>query len=138
MAAIFAGSLLWWVGSIQAAEVQYQLSTHILDISQGRPASNVDIELYRLDREGKQETWRAVGQGTTDKDGRVKTFLEQQAGKDNAGIYKLKFLTQPYFKQQQQNSFYPFIEVVFQVDGSSHYHVPITLSNFGYSTYRGS
>ncbi|MFC0226011.1 hydroxyisourate hydrolase [Serratia aquatilis] len=137
LAAMIVGSFLC-TAPLQAAEVQYQLSTHILDISQGRPAANVDVELYRLDAAGKQENWQVVGKGTTDKDGRIKTFLEKQAGKDNAGIYKLKFLTQPYFKNQQQQSFYPFIEVVFQLDGSSHFHVPITLSNFGYSTYRGS
>lgn len=136
--AFFAGSFVLAMPALQAAEVQYQLSTHILDISQGRPVRDVTIELSRLTVQGEQETWQAVGKGITNKDGRIKTFLEQQAGKENSGIYKLKFLTMPYFKSQQQESFYPFVEVVFQIEGNTHYHVPITLSNFGYSTYRGS
>lgn len=72
----------------------------------------------------------------TDKDGRIKDFLKY--GTDNKGIYKLVFLTKPYFEAKGQKSFYPFIEVVFEIQSEDHFHVPLTLSPFGYSTYRGS
>ena len=64
--------------------------------------------------------------------------MKKQDGKDNSGIYKLTFHTSPYFKSLGQKSFYPFIEVVFELVDNEHYHVPITLSPFGYSTYRGN
>ncbi|MGL4860880.1 MAG: hydroxyisourate hydrolase [Enterobacteriaceae bacterium] len=124
--------------TIQAAETEYQLSTHILDISRGRPAEAVRVELSKLVKEGSKDNWQAVGDGVTDKDGRIKAFLPQVKDQDNSGIYKLRFLTLPYFTSQKQASFYPFVEVVFTIEGNSHYHVPITLSNYGYSTYRGS
>ncbi|CAK9884293.1 MAG: 5-hydroxyisourate hydrolase [Candidatus Erwinia impunctatus] len=133
--ALVAVIFLSAIGTAQAADVPYQLSTHILDIAKGMPAQNVEVELYQQD---VQETWHVVGKGITDKNGRISTFLPLQEGKDNHGVYKLKFMTQPYFKAQQQTSFYPYIEVVFQIEGNNHYHVPITLSNYGYSTYRGS
>ena len=84
------------------------------------------------------KSWAVVDRRTTDDNGRVKDFLEQKDGKDNTGIYKLTFLTAPYFEAQKQESFYPFIDVVFRIKDNSHYHVPITLSPYGYSTYRGS
>lgn len=74
----------------------------------------------------------------TDKNGRVSDFLPQTEGVDNAGVYKLKFFVAPYFESQQTETFYPFIEVVFEIKDDKHYHVPITLSAFGYSTYRGN
>ncbi len=69
--------------------------------------------------------------------GRIKDFIKQD-GKSHVGIYKLTFHTRPYFKKIGATSFYPFIEVVFELTDNEHYHVPITLSPFGYSTYRGN
>ncbi|MDX5481710.1 MAG: hydroxyisourate hydrolase [Hymenobacteraceae bacterium] len=74
----------------------------------------------------------------TDKNGRVGDYLPQGADASNKGIYKLVFLTSDYFSDRKVETFYPYIEVVFEISGNSHYHVPITLSPFGYSTYRGS
>lgn len=77
-----------------------------------------------------------VDEKVTDKNGRIPDFLPNSAS--NSGIYRLTYLVAPYFKKNKMESFYPFIEVVFELKGSSHYHVPITLSAYGYSTYRGN
>lgn len=117
-----------------AQEVKYQLSSHILDITQGKPAPDVKITLSKQD---KKENWKKIDEKLTDKNGRIPNFLKQE-GKDNTGIYKLTFYTEPYFEKAGQKSFYPFIEIVFELKDNEHYHVPITLSPFGYSTYRGN
>jgi 5-hydroxyisourate hydrolase len=113
----------------------FQLSSHILDISKGTPASGVPIRLEKLDADKK--TWSVIDEKVTDANGRISDFLSSEKA-DNKGIYKLTFLTADYFKSQNTNSFYPFIEVVFEIKDSKHYHVPITLSAYGYSTYRGN
>jgi hydroxyisourate hydrolase len=84
----------------------------------------------------KTNVWAFVEDKRTDKNGRVGDFLE--TSKTNVGVYKLTYFTSDYFKQQKSESFYPFIEVVFQMKDANYYHVPITLSLFGYSTYRGN
>lgn len=112
----------------------HQLSSHILDISTGRPATDVPVRLERLnERNGK---WVTVEEKRTDSNGRIKDFLDYK--KTETGVYKLTFLVADYFKQQKTDTFYPFIEVVFQIRDKEHYHVPITLSPYGYSTYRGN
>ena len=113
--------------------IQYQLSTHILDISQGKPASGVKIKLYQKNSENK---WYKIASGITDKNGRIANFLPQN--KDNSGTYKLSFETKEYFAKQNIKSIYPYVDVVFQIDGDSHYHIPITMSANGYATYRGN
>ncbi|MDP2161145.1 MAG: hydroxyisourate hydrolase [Flavobacterium sp.] len=112
----------------------YQLSSHILDISKGLPASGVTIQLEKMNEKNKK--WTFVDEKITDKNGRISDFLSSE--KNNNGIYKLTYFTSDYFKENNTESFYPFIEVVFQITDNSHYHVPITLSAFGYSTYRGN
>ena len=120
---------------IYAQETKYQLSSHILDITQGKPAPNVKISLSRQDKNGK---WEIIDEKFTDENGRIKNFLKEEKGVNHQGIYKLTYYTAPYFKGLGQESFYPFIEVVFELKDNNHYHVPITLSPFGYSTYRGN
>ncbi|WP_439506183.1 hydroxyisourate hydrolase [Sediminibacterium sp.] len=117
-----------------AQESKFQLSSHILDISTGKPVSGVKIT---LSKRVSKDNWMLIEERNTDANGRVKDFLRQD-GKDNAGVYKLTFHTNPYFKKLKQQSFYPFIEVVFELVDNEHYHVPITLSAFGYATYRGN
>lgn len=117
-----------------AQQPSYQLSSHILDVSTGLPAAGVPVKLERLD--SKNKTWLSVDQKKTDENGRIKDFLE--ANKFEKGIFKLTFLIADYFKQKNTASFYPFIEVVFEIKDDKHYHVPITLSPYGYSTYRGN
>ena len=122
-----------YLGIVQ--EVKYQLSSHILDINKGEPARNVKISLYKQD---KHQNWVLVDEKYTDNNGRIKNFLKEEAKKTNEGIYKLTYHTAPYFEKLNQKTFYPFIEVVFQIKDQQHYHVPITLSPYGYSTYRGN
>ena len=130
-------SLMPLLGFAQQTPPASQLSTHILDINRGQSAPGVTVRLEQYDP--AQKTWRAVAEKQTDAAGRIGDFLPTagQAGAQQ-GIFKLTFLTKPYFAAKQQQSFYPYIEVVFELTDGAHYHVPITLSAFGYSTYRGS
>ncbi|MGQ2119053.1 hydroxyisourate hydrolase [Ornithobacterium rhinotracheale] len=118
-----------------AQQAKYQLSSHILDIIQGKPAPGVKIQLSKRASDG---TWKVVDEKTTDQNGRIKDFLKEGANVDNRGIYKLTYFTLPYFQSLGQDTFYPFVEVVFEIKDKNHYHVPITLSPYGYSTYRGN
>lgn len=113
---------------------QFQLSSHILDISKGSPAAGVKIALMKQEANGN---WKAIDEKFTDANGRIKDFLPQK-GSQHRGIYKLVFFTKPYFEKQNIKSFFPFVEVVFELNDDEHYHIPITLSPYGYSTYRGS
>lgn len=118
----------------QKKEVTYQLSSHILDVSKGMPAPGVTIKLEKFN--DAKKTWTSVEEKVTDKNGRVPDFLPND--KSNLGIYKLTYYTSDYFKKMNTESFYPWVEVVFQITNADHYHVPITLSAYGYSTYRGN
>ena len=120
------------VSTIGYSQEKFQLSTHILDISKGQGASNVVVQLEKLD--GKK--WIAIDESKTDSNGRIKEFLKMK--NSNVGVYKLIFMVKPYFESQKLESFYPFVEVVFEIKDNEHYHVPITLSANGYSTYRGN
>lgn len=127
--------LLSLLVSLAYAQVPvYRLSSHILDISTGLPAPNVTVKLEKLNEGTK--IWASIDQQNTDKNGRITNFLEET--KTEKGIYRLTFLIADYFKAKKTESFYPFIEVVFQIKDDKHYHVPITLSPYGYSTYRGN
>jgi 5-hydroxyisourate hydrolase len=109
------------------------ITTHVLDTSKGRPASGVQVELDRL----ADGAWSRIGEGRTDADGRLKTLTP--AGQPvAAGRYRLTFDTGPYFAAQNLAAFYPDVTVTFEVSDDGHYHVPLLLSPFGYSTYRGS
>ncbi|KQT18182.1 5-hydroxyisourate hydrolase [Chryseobacterium sp. Leaf404] len=117
-----------------AQNEDFQLSTHILDVSKGLPAPDVAIRLEKLNTQSK--LWIKVDEKITDANGRIPDFLP--SAHPNTGIYKLIYLTDDYFRKSKTESFYPFIEVVFEIKDQNHYHVPITLSPYGYSTYRGS
>ena len=131
---IFAVLLTAFSSFAWAQNTGFQLSTHILDISKGVPAPGVTIRLEKMNE--KSKVWTFIEEKKTDANGRIPDFLPSSAV--NNGIYKLIYLTQDYFKKNKTESFYPFIEVVFEISDKSHYHVPITLSPYGYSTYRGS
>ena|SRR5256885_5184951 len=111
------------------------ITTHILDVSRGSPASGVSITLeIQTDGNG----WRIIGRGETDADGRLRNLLPDDS-QLKAGTYRLTFDTGAYFAAQKTEAFYPEVKVAFVVkDGAQHYHVPLLLSPFGYSTYRGS
>ncbi len=120
--------------AVYAQTPTYQLSSHILDVSTGLPAPGVPVKLEKLNERTK--LWVTLDEKITDDNGRIKDFLDDK--KSENGIYKLTFLVADYFKSKKTESFYPFIEVVFQIKDKKHYHVPITLSPYGYSTYRGN
>ena len=109
------------------------ITTHILDISQGRPAQGVNVVL-----EFQADEWEPLGTGVTDADGRLKTLLPAEV-QLQPGKYRITFETSAYFAAHNIASFYPEICVTFFIqDIAQHYHVPLLLSPFGYSTYRGS
>ncbi len=135
MKRLILGFLLTLSTSVVFAQTPvYQLSSHILDVSTGLPAPGVPVKLEKLNEGTK--LWSTLDEKVTDENGRIKDFLEEK--KSQNGIYKLTFLVADYFKSKKTESFYPFIEVVFQIRDKKHYHVPITLSPYGYSTYRGN
>jgi 5-hydroxyisourate hydrolase len=108
------------------------LSTHVLDATSGRPAPNVALTLHRRAQAG----WVPVGEGVTDDDGRCHTLALKGL---QAAIYRLAFDTGAYFAASGQRGFYPEVSIVFEVtEPTRHYHVPLLLSPFAYSTYRGS
>ena len=115
-----------------------QLTTHILDTTKGKPATGVTVFLYQQDPSDPVTAgWRQIAIGTTNDDGRIPELLQEEAVLE-AGIYKLRFETKEYFEKQGSQSFYPFVEISFSITGGEHYHVPLLLNPFGYSTYRGS
>ncbi len=108
------------------------ISTHILDTSKGRPAAAVAIV---LEREAAAGTFERVAAGTTDADGRLKLVT----GEPVAGTYRLRFAIGEYFGRSGQEVFFPMAEIAFVIRNiNEHYHVPLLLNPFGYSTYRGS
>lgn len=109
------------------------ITTHVLDLALGRPAAELLVRLDRLTGAG----WERVVERETDADGRVKDlYAEPQIPK---GVYRLTFATRPYFHGRGVPTFYPEVTVTFEVgDGGQHYHVPLLVSPYGYSTYRGS
>ena len=110
-----------------------QITSHILDTTKGKPASGVSILLFHQGN----NNWEEIGKSTTNSDGRVTDLLEEDVIVQ-AGIYKLKFEVKSYYEQQSIKTFYPYVEIIFEITGSEHYHVPLLLNPFGYSTYRGS
>jgi 5-hydroxyisourate hydrolase len=111
------------------------ITTHVLDTSCGRPANGVAVT---LELESPEGSWRQVGQGATDADGRARDLLPETFSLTK-GIYRLTFETGPYFAAREIETFYREVVIVFTVsDPAQHYHVPLLLNPFGYSTYRGS
>ncbi len=105
------------------------LSTHVLDTSLGRPAAGIGVVLEDVDGTG-------IGDGITDGDGRVASIGPERLA---AGDYRLRFASGSYFAARDTEAFYPEVVVVFTIaDEAQHYHVPVLLNPFGYSTYRGS
>ena len=108
------------------------LSTHVLDAARGIPAQRVRIrwEIWR------EDAWQHVADAVTDDDGRV---TEWGSPATTEGVHRLVFDSGGYFADQDVPTFYPEVVVVFEVaDPSEHHHVPLLLSPFAYSTYRGS
>ncbi len=110
------------------------LSTHVLDTSTGRPAARLPVLLEAVEPSGHRE----LARGVTNDDGRVKDFLPQGT-RLQAGLYRLTFDTAAYFGATGTRGFYPYVHITFELgDADEHYHVPLLLSPWGFSTYRGS
>jgi len=116
-----------------------QLTTHILDTAIGKPAEGVSVVLFEQNEEITEgnASWRQIAIGTTDKDGRVSNLLDKDSLLEH-GIYKIRFETKEYFDRQSCQTFYPYVEIIFRISTNEHYHIPLLLNPFGYSTYRGS
>jgi len=110
-----------------------QITTHVLDTSKGKPAQDVEIQLEKQ----TGQTWEIIATGTTDSDGRIGDLMAPKQVAER-GVYRMVFATGKYFAQQKTESFYPEVVVIFKLSDASHYHVPLLLNPFGYSTYRGS
>jgi 5-hydroxyisourate hydrolase len=113
-----------------------RITTHVLDTAVGRPAVGLSVALERLAADGSAAQ---VGAGMTDADGRVRDLLAPGRVLE-AGDYRLRFETGAYFTRERREHFYPVVHVTFRVaaGASMHYHVPLLLNPFGFSTYRGS
>lgn len=111
-----------------------RISTHVLDVSLGKPASDLPV---RLERQAGPGDWRPVQSARTDRDGRCGQLLPD--GELIAGVYRLVFDTASYFDAQKVDGLYPTVEVTFRVrDREFQFHIPLLLSANGYTTYRGS
>lgn len=103
------------------------ISTHVLDTAKGKPAAGMRVQIARR----RAEDWEIINEATTDQEGRVKNLIPDL----QPGTYRLRFYTAAYNK----DGFFPEVTIMFDVkDPNQHYHVPLLLSPFGYSTYRGS
>jgi 5-hydroxyisourate hydrolase len=110
-----------------------QITTHILDTTLGKPAQGVSISLHHQ----IGHDWAKLAVGKTNADGRIPDLLKHDVIL-SPGIYKMRFEVEHYFERMDIKAFYPFVEIVFNISSAEHYHVPLLLNPFGYSTYRGS
>ena len=107
------------------------VSTHVLDANAGKPAVGMAVSLSRF---ASRDRWLPTGSGATDTDGRLRFAAETPAG-----VYRVTFGTGAYFAGRGVRTFYPEVVITFTIsDDREHYHVPLLLSPFAYSTYRGS
>ncbi len=130
------------------------ISTHVLDTALGRPAEGLAIHLQAFHPRGEpgraaggsaegaggeivDGEWALVGEGITDADGRVPKTTLAPTG-IGPGVYQMVFETGAYLERVHGKGFYPYVPIVFEVTADQHYHVPLLLSPFGISTYRGS
>jgi len=108
------------------------ITTHVLDTSRGKPANGVRVTLERRTPDG---SWSPISHGETDDDGRLRSLTPDSIEK---GTYRLTFDIGTYFREHHIDTFYPEAIITFNVADGAHYHVPLLLSPWGYSTYRGS
>jgi len=114
------------------SELRSRVTTHVLDAVTGCPAAEVAVVLERRDPEG----WRPVAEGRTDGDGRIGRLGPDELG---TGTYRVTFAVADYFAARGRSTFYPEVVISFTLDDpAAHYHVPLLLSPYAFSTYRGS
>ena len=115
-----------------------QITTHVLDTSRGLPAKGLPITLFQQVDDGISSVWHSLANGVTNDDGRIAGLLDPELVLP-AGLYRMHFDTKTYFDSIDEKGFYPYVDIVFELDASGdHYHIPLLLTAYGYSTYRGS
>lgn len=111
------------------------ITTHVLDTTSGRPARGVPVALEQLETDGR---WRVLSRKKTDANGRISDLVSSGV-RIKGGIYRMTFETAAYFHSIRTPAFYPWVSVAFEIKRPrDHHHVPLLLSPYGYSTYRGS
>ena len=106
------------------------ITTHVLDTVRGKPAAGIGVRLEKFD----DDSWLLLAESATDADGRCRNLSAEAP----AGLYRLTFSTDDYFKQQGRSCMYPEISITFECRDEAHYHMPLLLSDNGYTTYRGT
>lgn len=107
------------------------VTTHVLDTSTGKPAEGISIRIYKQ----TNGEWMKLNETKTNADGRTNGLLLEPDSINQGDTYRMVFETNSYFEK----CFYPYVEIVFHIeDPTSHYHVPLLISPYAYSTYRGS
>jgi 5-hydroxyisourate hydrolase len=123
------------------------ITCHVLDTSTGRPAQGITIRLQRFDapkKEGDQWLFNPLAEGVTNSDGRCVDLLPPITSTETRellkpGLYKIIFSTKEYFDSKSVKAFYPWVDITFELsDLSEHYHIPLLISPYGFTTYRGS
>lgn len=113
---------------------QNPLSVHVLNLENGLPSANVEVVLEK----SSGDQWIKLNQKLTGENGRITALYPENKALEK-GIYKVTFKTKAWFNQQKQQTFFPEVPVIFKVDGTvKNYHIPLLLSPYGYSTYRGN
>ena len=130
---LFAGAVLSALSSVVFAAGN-PLSVHVLNLQDGLPSPGVSVTLEKQDA----QNWSTLNTGTTNEQGRI-TALYPEGKALEKGTYRVTFKTGDWFKKHQSATFFPEVPVIFEADGSvPHYHIPLLLSPFGFSTYRGN
>ena len=111
-----------------------QITTHVLDTSKGTPAEGIKITLQSP---VGNDQWKNITHGITNSDGRITEFLSADQSIE-PGVYRMLFETKAYFDKNNTEGFYPYVPIVFEIFDTEHYHIPLLLNPYGYSTYRGS
>ncbi|ALC41104.1 CG30016 [Drosophila busckii] len=109
-----------------------KLSTHVLNTANGKAVANIKITTYRLD---ELQEWRALRPSQTNTDGRC---LLLENSDFTHGIYKLTFHVGAYYASQNMKTLYPAIDIIVDCSEDQNYHIPLLLSSYGYTTYRGT
>lgn len=111
------------------------ITTHVLDLSRGKAAAGIPVT---LERRISSTAWKTLKSAVTNADGRVEDLMTPGTQAE-AGVYRLTFETAPYFRAGGGASFYPYASIAFEItQPQEHHHVPLLLSPYGYSTYRGT
>lgn len=131
----FAALLLCVISLSSLGAADFQLSTHVLDTTLGKPGVGVEVTLEKRASDG---TWTELATETTGKDGRIGNFLQIEANKSHQGVYRLTFFLEKYFSARGIETVFPEAMIVFKISDETHYHIPLVVTPFAFSTYRGS